>query len=266
MIRELINLIPFSILVILLMMTFMAITYISSRLSNPWFHITSDMAHIKLTNTLMGILASGFFVLLAFIIINTWNYQQDARNAASKEASCLSVILRNAKVFPEEDQAKIKKAVAEYTVRVRVDEWKSMRKGMESPAARISLEKLNAEIQNLQPESYQDRLYHRLMTVDFNDLIQARRDRLSKIDSIIPKTLINTVFIYSIFLAIIVGLIRGKDSLVNLTPVLLFSGLLGLNLALALNFDYPFSGEISVTNIDFYKGSLGKFPDTEPAP
>ncbi|WP_298627825.1 DUF4239 domain-containing protein [uncultured Legionella sp.] len=264
MFRTIINNIPFSFLVIFLMLTFMAITYLFSRLSDSWLHITADIAHIKLTNTLMGILASGFFVLLAFIIINTWNYQQEARNATSKEAACLSVLLRNVNVFPKTDQEKIQKAVAEYASDVRVDEWKTMRQGQESDAARISLEKLNTEIQNLQPTSYQDKLYHGLMTVDFNDLLQARRDRLSKIDSIIPKTLINTVWAYSIFLAIIVGLIRGKDTLINLTPVLLFSGLLGLNLALAINFDYPFSGEISVTNRDFYKGTLGIFPDKVP--
>lgn len=264
MFRAIINNIHFGIIVTLLMLLFAAITYVSARFSNSWLRITEDTSEIKITNTLMGIMASGFFVLMAFIIINTWNYQQEARNAASKEATYLSVILRNAEVFSAEEQKIITTAVADYTVRVRVDEWRSMQQGMESKDARASLDRLNEVIQNLKPSSYQDKLYHGLMTVDFENLLQARRDRLGKIDSIIPKSLINTVFIYSVFLAFIVGIIRGRDNLINLTPVLLFSSLLGLNLALAISFDYPFSGEISVTNKNFYEGSLGKFPDEEP--
>ena len=243
------------------MLMFMCITYIFSRISNPWFHISTDTEHAKLTNTLMGILASGFFVLLAFIIINTWNYQQDAKNAASKEAYYLAVMLRNIAAFPPKEQKKLKESIANYTIHVRVDEWKSMRKGLDSPEAWNSLEQLYKQIQNLPATTYQDKLYHAMITSNINNILQSRRDRLSKVESIIPKTLINTVFVYSIFLAMIVGLIRGKDSLINLTPVLLFSGLLGFNLALALNFDYPFSGEINVTNSDFYKGELGNIPD-----
>ncbi|KTD37548.1 hypothetical protein Lmor_0411 [Legionella moravica] len=261
MFRELINIIPFNLLIILLMLVFMLITYLFSRISNTWFHISAGEEHVKLTNTLMGILASGFFVLLAFIIINTWNYQQDARNAASKEAYYLAVMLRNIAAFPAEQQKNLKQNIADYTVHVRVDEWKAMRKGLDSPAAWDSLEKLYSQIQNLPAITYQDKLYHTLLTSNVNYILQSRRDRLSKVESIIPKTLIDTVFVYSIFLAIIVGLIRGRDNLINLTPVLLFSGLLGFNLALALNFDYPFSGEINVTNSDFYKGALGDFPD-----
>lgn len=261
MFRELINHVPFNILVILLIMTFMLITFISSRVSNSWFHIPSDAGHVKLTNNLMAILASGFFVLLAFVIINTWNYQQDAKNAVSKEAYYLAVILRNIAVFPPDIQEKVKSNVAEYTQRVRINEWKAMRKGKDSPEAWESLEKLYSQIQNLPAKTYQDRLYHHILTEDINNLLQSRRDRLSKVGSIIPKTLINTVFVYSIFLAVIIGLIRGKDDFINLTPILLFSGLLGFNLALALNFDYPFSGDINVTNQDFYEGALGHFPD-----
>ncbi len=243
------------------MLMFMCITYIFSRISNPWFHISAETEHVKLTNTLMGILASGFFVLLAFIIINTWNYQQEARNAASKEAYYLAVMLRNITAFPEEEQKKLKQSIANYTVHVRVNEWKAMRKGQDSPEAWKSLDQLYFQIQNLPATSYQDKLYHALVTSNVNNILLSRRDRLSKIDSIIPKTLIDTVFAYSIFLAMIVGLIRGKDKLINLTPILIFSGLLGLNLALALNFDYPFSGEINVPNSDYYKGALGDFPD-----
>ncbi|MBL7480545.1 DUF4239 domain-containing protein [Legionella bononiensis] len=261
MFRELINTIPFNLLVILLMLLFMCITYIFSRISTPWFHISADTEHVKLTNTLMGILASGFFVLLAFIIINTWNYQQEARNAASKEAYYLAVMLRNIAAFPPKYQQELKQSIINYTVHVRVDEWNSMRHGQESPAAWKSLDKLYTQIQNLPASTYQDQLYHSLVTTNVNNILMSRRDRLSKIDSIIPKTLINTVFAYSIFLAMIVGLIRGKDNIINLTPILLFSGLLGLNLALALNFDYPYSGEINVTNIDYYKGALSEFPD-----
>jgi hypothetical protein len=94
-----------------------------------------------------------------------------------------------------------------------------------------------------------------------NELLKARRERLNGLKSIIPLPLRTALIIGSIFLVITLGGIRGERTFYYLIPILLFALVLGFNLALALSFDYPFSGPISVPNRLFYSGALSLFPD-----
>lgn len=243
------------------MVMFVSISYVSSLFAHYFVSVEEDNEHSQLSNSLMSILTGGFFVLLAFIIINTWNYLQDANNAASKEADYLALIVRNSTVFPEGAQKEIQSAVLEYTLAVRIKEWALMRDGKESPEAWSALDKLFVTIQHFQPKTKQEGFYYNSMINNLNGVLSSRRIRLNKIVSIIPPVLTYSIFWGSIFLAVLLGLIRGTDRVLNMTPILLFSGLFGFNLALALSFDYPYSGEITVSNKTFYSGALGAFSD-----
>ena len=266
MFRQVINHIPFSLLITLMMAMFVSISFLSSLFSNYFVSVEEDNEHTTLSNSLMSILTGGFFVLLAFIIINTWNYLQDASNSASKEADYLALIIRNSTVFPEVAQKEIKNAVREYTVAVRVTEWAAMRNGKESPEAWNALDKLYETIQRFQPKSKQEGFYYNSIINNLNGVLSSRRVRLNKIVSIIPPVLTYSIFWGSIFLAILLGIIRGTNKVLNMTPILLFSGLFGFNLALALSFDYPYSGDIAVSNKTFYSGVLAAFSDNNTSP
>lgn len=261
MYREIINTVPFNLLILVLMISFMVLTYVVSRLSNYWFLDEDVENHLHIANHFMGILTGGFFILLAFIIINTWNYEQEAHRAVAKEADCLAVILNDIKSFPPEHQEQIKQAVGNYVVSVRGEEWHMMREGNESLNARNNLEKIYAATRGFQPQSNQETLFYTSLITNTNCVLESRRNRLDKVDSIIPQQLRDSIVVGSIFFALILGVIRGKDNFINLIPTLLFSGLLGFNLAIALNLDYPFSGNIAVNNSLFYQGALGEFKD-----
>lgn len=261
MFREIINTVSFSLLMILLMAMFISIAYLSAYFSEFFVPHKKENTPHQLANSFMSILTGGFFVLLAFIIINTWNYQQEARTAAAKEADYLAIIMRNIAVFPPEPQKKIREAVANYAVIVRTKEWVSMRLGEENPLAWEALDYLYATIQHFQPTSTREQLFYTLVIGNMNGVLLSRRERLNKIETLIPKNLTYSIFIGSIFLAFLLGIIRGRDTFMNLAPVLLFSGVFGFNLAVAISFDYPYSGEIAVSNKSFYSGVLGTFPD-----
>ncbi|CDZ76094.1 hypothetical protein BN59_00358 [Legionella massiliensis] len=261
MAREIINIVPFWWLIIFTMVFFMIISYVAAHISTYFFHKPIDKDHRDLANTLIGILSGGFSILLAFVIINTWNYLLEAKNATSKEADYLALIVRNSNVFPEDAKNKITQAAGDYAVAVRVNEWKKMRHGKESPLAWQAIENLYQTIQSINPDSDHDKYYYNQILIDVNELLKARRERLNELSSIIPPPLREALIAGSILLAIILGAIRGEGNFFYLMPVLLFSLVLGFNLALALNFDYPFSGEIAVSNQIFYSGALSQFSD-----
>ncbi|WP_051555200.1 DUF4239 domain-containing protein [Legionella fairfieldensis] len=259
--RELIDMVPLRWLVCLSMIFFMIITYLSTRISTRFFSTPVDADHRQLANTLITILSGGFSILLAFVIINTWNYLMLASSATSKEADYLASIIRNIRVFPLDARTEIMAATRNYTVTVRVNEWDTMRKGKQSQKAWDSLETLFAVIQAYQPKTDQEKIYYTQVVANVNGVLQSRRERLNELDSIIPHPLRGALVIGSIMLAIILGGIRGEREFLHITPALLFAAVLGFNLALALGFDYPFSGDVSVSNKLFYSGALRQFSD-----
>lgn len=261
MLRELINATSFWGLMSVCIIFFITLCYLSALLSVYFFSSPIDKDHRELANTLISILSGGFSILLAFVIINTWNYLMDARFQASKEADDLAVFIRNVSVFPYETKNKLIEAAHKYLVLVRQNEWQAMQHGNSSPQAWKALEKIYKELQAYKPKLPQENLYYAECISNLNDLIASRRERLNKLDSVIPKPLKQSLIIGCIFLTIILGSMRGERNFVSIMPALLFSASLGFNLALALSFDYPYSGSIAVTHDLFYRGLLGQFYD-----
>ena len=261
MYRELINIIPFNLLIIVLMGSFATITYLFAVLANKWFFDGNEEKHIQLYSHFTGILTGSFFILLAFIIITTWSFQQEARNAIARETGCLAIMLKDVRAFSPQNQEQIIKTVGGYVVRVRGHEWERMRDGFESRRAWNNLEQIYASILAIQPQNAKETTYYQSLVSNVNCVLQSRQTRLSKIESSIPNQLRDSVVVCSFFFAILLGLVRGKDSFINLIPMLLFSALLGFNIAIALELDYPFSGDITVKNTLFYQGPLGQFSD-----
>ena len=253
-----ISLVP---LIILLMTFFISLTYICALVSSYLFPNINFAENKKSVDSAMRLLATGYLFLMVFIIVNAWNYKEEARRAVSREASDLSIILRSIHAFPEAEQTKLYSVIANYVIDVRTAEWQEMKRGEESPYAYEKLENLFTALQEYQPRTYQEKIYHKLAIDMLNELIQARRDRISKMESIIPHSLMNIFFWASVTLTCLLGMIRGKDTLSQLSPVLIFAAILGFDLAIALDFDYPFTGSSAVNNRVYYQGALGRIKD-----
>jgi len=261
MTREIINAVPFWWLIILTMLALSLIGYLSARISAHLFSEPANYDQRRLANTLIGILSGGFSILLAFVIINTWNYLLSARLVTSQEDDNISLLLHDIAAFPQKEQDKLRAAIREYTVAVRVDEWKAMREGQESPKAWDAIENLYNQIQAYQPQTSQEKIYYTQLIINLNNLLQARRERLNNSASVIPEHLRMSLIIGSVMLIIVLGIIRGESKIFYIMPMMFFSAALGFNLGLALSFDFPFSGDIAVSNEPFYKGVLSKLPD-----
>ena len=152
-------------------------------------------------------------------------------------------------------------AIRNYTVAVRVDEWKSMQEGKESLDAAQGIIKLYHSMQSFSPTTTLERLYYSQALRNLNSIQELRRDRINQLNSVIPGRVSAALIVGAIMLTLILGAMRGHSRFVDLIPVIVFAGVLGFNLAIALSFDFPFSGNISVTNHFFYNGVLHTFKD-----
>lgn len=133
MLRKLIDVIPFWWMEFICISVLTAITLSATFISHRFFSIPKDKEYIEQSDTVIAILSGGFSILLAFIIITTWNFLLKAQDNAAQEANSLAIMMSNIEVFPENPKIKVSEAIRNYTVAVRVDEWQSMQNGEESP-------------------------------------------------------------------------------------------------------------------------------------
>ncbi|CDZ76581.1 hypothetical protein BN59_00855 [Legionella massiliensis] len=261
MLRKVIDVIPFwwmefSCISLLVILTLGA-AYLSSRC----FSIPNDKNQFDRSNTVLAILSGGFSVLLAFIIITTWNTLLRAQDSAAQEANAVAVMMRNVEILPEKPRVKITKALQDYAIAVRVKEWKSMKNGKESPDAAGAVTELYRAMQSFEPTTKIEQIYYQLALGNLNTIQKLRRDRINHLYSVIPERLSSALIVASISLALIMGGVRGWSSFADLIPIIIFAVVMGFNLAIAFAFDFPFSGDISVRNHFFYHGVLGAFKD-----
>ncbi|CEG57773.1 bestrophin-like domain [Legionella fallonii] len=261
MLREFIDHIPFWWMeftcISVLILTTCGAAFISSR----FFSVPNEKEYIARSNSVIAILSGGFSVLLAFIIITTWNYLLKAQDNAAQEANSLAIMMSNIKVFPESPQMKLTQAIRNYTVTVRTNEWESMQHGKESPYTVQAIKELYDAMQSFTPVTKMEQLYYSQALINLNAIRKFRRDRINQLDAVIPGQISAALIIGSIMLTLTLGLMRGNSKISDLIPIIIFAMVLGFNLAIALSFDFPFSGEISVKNKFFYNGILGTFKD-----
>lgn len=261
MLRHLIDIIPFWWMEFACMGSLTVVTLGAAYISPYFFSIPNDKKHTDRSNTLIAILSGGISVLLAFIIFNTWNYLLKAQENASQEANSLAIMMRNITVFPEEPKIKLTQAIRNYTVAVRVDEWKTMHKGHESKVAAQAINELYAMLQLFEPKTTLEKQYYSQALLNLNNILKVRRERLNQLNSVIPSRLSSALIFGSFILTMTLGLIRGRATFIDLIPTILFAVVLGFNLSIALSFDFPFTGDISVRNHFFYNGVLDSFKD-----
>ncbi|WP_419420553.1 hypothetical protein ACNVED_04420 [Legionella sp. D16C41] len=263
MVRELINELHFWELVLLCISTLTILTYLSAVISTRLITFPVDKEHRSLSNSLIGILSAGFSVLLAFIIINSWNYLLKTQDDLAKEADALAAIVRDVNVFPEPVKEKLMTELRNYIHLARVHEWETLKQGIDNRQAWETIYNLFVTLQSFDPHTNLERIYYAQIVRNLETVSETRRNRLARLESIIPDKLNSALIIGSIILVVILGLMRGEKNFLNIAPVLFFSIVLGFNLAIALSFNYPYSGDISVSNKFFYEGILSNFTDPD---
>lgn len=257
MIRTLINMFSFHQLTLLLVSVFICTTLLASVISHKFFTHETDARHYYLTNNFMNILTGGYYIFLAFIIINLWTYLLDAQETAIKESNSMAEFIYSSRAFPSDEAKKMQDALKDYLISVRDGEWKSMVQGEVYHPAFVNLNNLFNVVQAYQPKTTRESAYYTLLLNSLNSMLDQRRSRIHNLESIIPRPLIYSLLLSCFLLAFILGILRGTDRLINLTPMLVFSALLGFNAALVMNFDYPYSGSIAVSNSMYFTGVLG---------
>jgi Protein of unknown function (DUF4239) len=198
-----------------------------------------------------------FALILAFVIASVLDKFNDADNVVGSEATALTQLVRNDAAFPDAAQVRFGSAIATYVDAAVHDEWKTMRDGKSSPDTAAALETMYAVYRGYTPASRTQADVYSKSLDHLDEVAAARRERLAISASKLPGLLV----IMLPFGALLLLVVEYRPTLGRRSQMA-FMGTLALVLSstylLTVVLDYPFSGDISVSNAALRSDTLAQ--------
>ncbi|MDP3790000.1 MAG: DUF4239 domain-containing protein [Candidatus Omnitrophota bacterium] len=203
--------------------------------------------HHDIAGPIFATLGVVYAVLLAFVVIIAWQSFNESSVNVEKEANRLTDLVQDSGPFAQPFKEEINELASEYAKSVIDDEWAAMERGESSPRTHEVVRKIEALYEGYSPRTDTERIFFAESIRKLNELCELRRSRL--IDS---KMGIHPV----LWLVLILGAITtisftyffGSENFnAQIMMVALLSTLLALILFTVLVFDFPFTGDVSVS-------------------
>ncbi|MBV8080422.1 MAG: DUF4239 domain-containing protein [Actinobacteria bacterium] len=205
---------------------------------------------------LLALVAVLYGIVLGFIVIALYERFNAAQDNVQAEATSLSQLYRDTLGFPAPVETKIKSLIEDYSYDVRTNEWNLMKHGKESELSSERVVELERTLEDFQPKTQSEIIYANQAANKVNDLVSDRRTRLSQSEDALPgvfQVLLIGGAIITVFFLYFFGM---EDRRSQVALVAATAALIGFSLALALVLDYPFAGQVSVSNSAFHAGIL----------
>jgi hypothetical protein len=155
-----------------------------------------------------GVLATGFSVLLGFIVFLAFTSYDQSRSGGEREALLLFQQVEDAQFFPQPEAAELTGELVCYGRSVVNDEWDRMRSGTQGDAVNPWSVELFRTIQGVQPRSASQQSAYDKWLEQTSAREEARRDRVHGAVGVIPTTLwlvlffiAGVIFVYMLFFA-----------------------------------------------------------------
>jgi Protein of unknown function (DUF4239) len=228
------------------------------RLARRLFPRLTDSEFEPVADSLRVVYELIFALILAFVIAAVLDEMGNAESAVASEATTIDELVRNNDAFPEATRARLEESVRLYVRAVANDEWETMRHGEASPQATAELEGLYAEYRRVKPvgpaqtESYSHALDN------LHEMAAARRERLNIAAADLPTFLRVLVIV-----GLVVLLVLEYRPQLSEVGGLVFMGSLAVVVTsaflLTVVLNYPFAGDVSVSNAAFKQDNLARF-------
>jgi len=203
-----------------------------------------------------------FALILAFVLASVLDEMGNAESAVASEATTISELVRANDALPPAVAGPLDNAVGRYVQAVANDEWKTMKDGVDSPQANSELEGMYAAYDQVNPRSAAQTAVYGQALNDMHEVSTKRRERLNIAASDQPTMLRVLVFVGLVLLIAL-------EYRPHLKPIagLVFMGTLAAVVTsaflLTVLLDYPFAGQVSVSNTPFMEDNLARFWSTE---
>jgi Ca2+/Na+ antiporter len=199
-----------------------------------------------------------FAVLLAFVIVNLYNSYTSAVDNVAAEATSLTELVQDAGAFPPMARRRIGRAVAQYVVEIRRDEFRMLRAGHSDPRAQRLLANISEAVQGYSPVTTAQQTFYTAVSEELHTLVSERESRLDAAETSIPKPLLYLIILLAVLTLAVTLLIETHNRAVDVAIVVTVAIVISSGLFTAEILQYPFSGTVAVNSEPFNSPALAE--------
>jgi hypothetical protein len=188
-----------------------------------------------------------YAVLLAFVVIISWERFHDAENALARESGAAATVYRLAGGLDETSAATLRTNLSAYLNSVLADDWPAMVRGRSSAVTTRVLSDLYDQVIRYRPPDLGDSNLQADLLKELDDVTRARRERLVMAEGTVPEVIWFVLFLGA-GLTISFTFFFGTE---NLTAQSLMTGILAAIILSAvlvvIAMDRPYTGAVEVS-------------------
>ena len=188
---------------------------------------------------------------LGLIAVNVFQTYDDTIKIITAEATALNVLYRDVTSYPDPIRTDLQRELREYTEYVIHEAWPLQRQGKLPSGGVEHMSKFQAMLDKFEPATEGQKLLHGETLRAYNQLIQARRQRLDAVTNGLP-TVMWIVIVVGAFISLITCFFFSvEDPYLHGILVTLLAIFIGLVIFMTLALDRPFRGDIGLGSEPF---------------
>lgn len=211
-----------------------------------WTHL-AECDHDDVASFFIAIVGVIYAVLLAFVVIVSWEQFRHAGDLVGQEAGALSSLYRESVAFPPEARERLQEHARYYAATVVTHEWPAMSRGEPGdPAVARALDRIAEDLAALPADTPVRQEYIAVEAERFSEVVPYRSQRLGLVDEGLPGVLwIALVFgaLVTLGFAMIFGL---QSTALHVTMTGSLAAVIGVLLFVAIAIDRPVAGDVAV--------------------
>ena len=204
--------------------------------------------HNDVAGFIIAVVGVIYAVLLAFVVIVSWENFSEAESTVGQEASALRSIYRESQAFPPDIRARIRADVLTYASTAVEKEWPAMAEGQPgSPEVNRVLDDLSQSLVWLPAATPVQQEYIGAEADRFNQLVGFRSQRLDYVETGVPAVLwiaLGVGAAVTIGFAMIFGL---RSTTLHLIMTGSVGAVIGVLLFVSIAIGQPFAGDVAVS-------------------
>jgi heme/copper-type cytochrome/quinol oxidase subunit 1 len=211
----------------------------------------------EIAGIVIGVLAAVFGIILGFVTVSLYESYSDAKATVQQEATQVIELFNDTRSFPKAPAAKVEHEIKAYLAAVRFREWNEMAHGRaDQRVGRKHIGDLYSALQAYEPRSESQIAFYRDAIDRLNGIVNARRARLNEATETLPAAFWAMLVVGTVLLICSLYLLGVSNRRLHTVLVVAVATLTSFNLLVVVALDYPFSGDISVSNEAFDTGQL----------
>lgn len=208
--------------------------------------LTTLESHHEVAGFILAVVGVVYAVLLAFVVVVTWQQFEDARTSTDTEAAQIAGLYRTSAAFPTAG-ARMRRALTVYTHSLADDEWPQMAEHhRESRRTDVALERVWAALRAVRPRGARQTPFYQEAVTRLVDTSELRRRRVLTSGTQLPVP-VWIVLIAGAAISVGFTYFFGvRNFVAQALMVGALAAITGLVLFLILSLDLPFTGDVGV--------------------